>query len=197
MICETAATPVFTTQETAGERCHHILRGNQVALLNDILSDQTRNVMTIKSMLLILTMSAAVVVSSCGQNAPKSAKRHIKMSTSAPTAAFSDGVLAGNTLYLAGKLGIDPQTQKVPDDPREEARLILESMKATLAEGAMTMDNLVSVQVFCTNPEQYYDGFNEVYRTYFTGPLPARAFLGSGPLLRGAHFEIQAVAVKD
>ncbi len=153
--------------------------------------------MTTKTLLLILTTSAAVVASGCAQNATKPAKRHIKMSTTSPTAPFSDAVIAGNTLYLAGKLGIDPQTQKIPDDPGVEAKLILESMKATLAEASMTMDDLVSVQVFCTDPTKYYDGFNEVYRTYFTGPLPARAFLGSGPLLRDAHFEIQAVAVRD
>lgn len=153
--------------------------------------------MTKKPILLLLSVLALMAVTAFQVKPGKTSRRHIKMATSAPTAPFSDAVLAGNTLYLAGKLGIDPKTSKVPDDPREEARLILDSMKATLAEASMTMDDLVSVQIFCTQPEQYYDGFNQVYRGYFKGSLPARAFLGSGPLLRGAHFEIQGVAVKD
>jgi hypothetical protein len=41
-----------------------------------------------------------------------------------------------------------------------------------------------------------YDGFNKVYRTYFTQEYPARAFLGSGPLLNGARFEILGIAVR-
>jgi 2-iminobutanoate/2-iminopropanoate deaminase len=59
----------------------------------------------------------------------------------------------------------------------------------------MTMNDLVSVQVFCPDL-MLYDKFNTIYRSYFGKDFPARAFLGSGPLLRGAHFEIQGVAAK-
>ena len=108
---------------------------------------------------------------------------------------FSDGVLVGDTLYLAGTIGLDPKTGLPPADPKEEARLALEDMKATLAEAGMTMDDLVSVQVFCADLE-LYDDFNQVYRTYFKEKYPARAFIGSGPLLRGGRFEIQGIGVK-
>jgi len=108
---------------------------------------------------------------------------------------FSDGVLVGNTLYLAGRLGTDPKTGKIPEDLEQEVRIILDGMKAVLAEANMTMDDLVTVQVFCPDLS-LYDKFNAVYRSYFGKTFPARAFLGSGPLLRGAHFEIQGVAVK-
>jgi enamine deaminase RidA (YjgF/YER057c/UK114 family) len=59
----------------------------------------------------------------------------------------------------------------------------------------MSMDDLVSVQVFCTDLS-LYDAFNGVYRTYFRRGFPARAFIGSGPLLRGARFEINGVAAR-
>jgi enamine deaminase RidA (YjgF/YER057c/UK114 family) len=59
----------------------------------------------------------------------------------------------------------------------------------------MTMDDLVSVQVFCSDVS-HYDAFNKVYRTFFKKELPARAFLGSGRLLFGARFEVQGVAVR-
>ena len=51
----------------------------------------------------------------------------------------------------------------------------------------MTMDDLAWVQVFAADLTNY-PAFNEVYRTYFKGPLPARAFLGAGSLLSNAHF---------
>jgi 2-iminobutanoate/2-iminopropanoate deaminase len=110
-------------------------------------------------------------------------------------APFSDGILVGDTLYLAGRIGIDPKTGKPPDDVEKEVHLLLDGMKDTLAQAGMSMDDLVYVQVFCPDLS-LYDKFNGIYRMYFTKEFPARAFVGSGPLLRGGHFEVQAIAVK-
>jgi enamine deaminase RidA (YjgF/YER057c/UK114 family) len=57
------------------------------------------------------------------------------------------------------------------------------------------MDDLVFVQIFCSDVA-HYDAFNAVYRTYFEREFPARAFIGSGDLLFGARFEVQAIAVR-
>jgi 2-iminobutanoate/2-iminopropanoate deaminase len=110
-------------------------------------------------------------------------------------APFSDGILVGDTLYLAGRIGIDPKTGKPPDDVEKEVHLLLDGMKDTLAQAGMTMDDLVYVHVFCPDLS-LYDKFNGIYRMYFTKEFPARALVGSGPLLRGGHFEVQAIAVK-
>jgi 2-iminobutanoate/2-iminopropanoate deaminase len=107
---------------------------------------------------------------------------------------FSDAVLVGRTLYLAGRTGHDLKTRALPADPADEVRAILDQMKTVLGQEHMTMDDLVSVQVFCTDVK-LYDTFNAVYRTYFKR-FPARAFLGSGPLLGGARFEVQGIAQK-
>ena len=107
---------------------------------------------------------------------------------------FSGGVLVGKTLYLSGNIGID-ENRKVPDTAEAEARAVLDAVKSTLAEAGMTMDDLVSVQIFCSDVS-HYDAFNGVYRTYFTGKYPARAFIGSGKLLFDARFEVQGIAVK-
>ena len=106
---------------------------------------------------------------------------------------FSGAVMIGDTLYLSGSLGlVDGQ---VPDDPADEARAVLNAIKSTLEAAGMTMDDLVSVQIFCSDVS-HYGAFNEVYRTYFTKEFPARAFIGSGALLFDARFEVQAIAVK-
>ena len=110
-------------------------------------------------------------------------------------APFSDAVQVGNTLYLAGRIGLDPKTGKPPAAIEQEVHLVLDGMKQTLAQANMTMDELVYVQVFCPDLS-LYDQFNKVYRAYFQKDFPARAFVGSGPLLRGGHFEIMAIAVK-
>lgn len=128
------------------------------------------------------------------QAAPSQSKRYINL-PKAVQAPFSDGVLAGNTLYIAGRLGLDPKTSKIPDDIDQEARTVLDGIKSVLSEAGMTMDDLVFVQIFCPDVSLYAK-FNDVYKTYFGKDYPARAFVGSGPLLRGAHFEINAIAVK-
>lgn len=109
---------------------------------------------------------------------------------------FSGAVLAGDTLYISGATDGDPATGKPPADPKVGAKQLLDGMKRTVERAGMTMDDLVWVQIFATNLANYA-AFNEVYRTYFTGPLPARAFVGAGSLLGNANFEIMGIAVKQ
>jgi len=108
---------------------------------------------------------------------------------------FSDGVLVGNTLYLAGRMGFDPTTGKPPDSPADEARILLDGVKAVISAAGMTMDDLAYVTV-CSPDLTLWPGFNEVYRPYFSKDFPARAFIGGVQLLRGGRFELQAIAVK-
>ena len=108
---------------------------------------------------------------------------------------FSDAVLVGDTLYLAGRIGLKPGTREVPATAEEEARNVLDQIKTVLAVEGMTMDDLVTVQVFCSDVS-LFDTWNKIYPTYFGKEPPARAFIGSGPLLFGARFEMQAIAVR-
>jgi 2-iminobutanoate/2-iminopropanoate deaminase len=109
---------------------------------------------------------------------------------------FSGAILTGNTLYLSGHIGIDPKTGKPPADVDEEIKLLLDHVKAILGQAGMTMDDLVYVQIACTDLG-LYDKFNAAYRSYFTTKdLPAREFIGAATLLRGGHFELQAIAVR-
>ena len=129
------------------------------------------------------------------QTPPPSARRAIRLPEDNPQAPFSGGILTGNTLYLAGRIGLD-KTGKAPADVSEEIKLLLDQIKATLEQAGMTMDDLVYVQIACTDLS-LYDKFNAAYRSYFTSKdLPAREFIGAASLLRGGHFEIQAIAVR-
>jgi reactive intermediate/imine deaminase len=145
---------------------------------------------------LLLMVSACVSMSAQAdqKESSQSARRYINLPKPVQ-APFSDGVLLGNTLYIAGRLGLDSKTGKLPEDVEQEARTVLDGVKSVLSEAGMTMDDLVFVQVFCPDVSLYAK-FNDVYKGYFGMDYPARAFVGSGPLLRGAHFEMNAIAVK-
>lgn len=108
---------------------------------------------------------------------------------------FNDAVQVGQTLYVSGRIGFRPGTSQVPDDPSEEARYMLDGVRDVLAQAGMAMNDLVNVQIFCSDIS-LFNTFNTVYKQYFTGDLPARAFIGSGPLLFGARFEIVGIAVR-
>ena len=110
-------------------------------------------------------------------------------------APYSSGVLVKGTFYVSGHLGLDPATGKVPADAEAEARLVLDSVKQTLERAGLTMADLVSVTIYCTDLD-LYEKFNAIYRSYFQDHYPSRAFVGVAKLVRGAHFEIAAVAVK-
>jgi 2-iminobutanoate/2-iminopropanoate deaminase len=108
---------------------------------------------------------------------------------------YSSGVLVNGTYYVSGTLGVDPATGKVPADAEAEVHLVLDSIKQTLDRAGLTMADLVSVTIYCTDLD-LYDKFNTIYRTYFQDHYPSRAFIGVAKLVRGARFEIAGVAVK-
>jgi reactive intermediate/imine deaminase len=162
-------------------------------------NNSIRRGLTILSVLTAIAAALILIQTADAKSpAPKTtvdSRRHIVLPTRTDTLPYSDGVLVGNTLYLAGRIGVDPATGRAPEDLEKEIRLLLDGMKTTLKEAGMAMDDLVSVQIFCPDLS-HYEKFNEIYRTYFTKNFPARAFIGSGPLLRGGRFEAQGIAVR-
>lgn len=105
---------------------------------------------------------------------------------------YSAAVIVGDTVYLSGNTDGGAALGGTSADA---ARRVLDGMKRNVEAAGLTMDDVVSVQVFSSNLDDYA-AFNEVYRTYFKGPLPARAYLGAARLLGDAKFEIMGVAVR-
>ena len=147
-----------------------------------------RNVVT----LCTLILAAVVSISTYAQDS----RIYIdgRSAADANVPPYSGAVLIGDTLHLAGAIGLD-ENLEVPDDPADEARNVMNAIKRSVEAAGMTMDDLVSVQVFCSDVAHYH-AFNDVYRTFFTQEYPARAFIGVGTLLFDARFEVQGIAVK-
>jgi len=122
-------------------------------------------------------------------------RRYINLPDKGANLPFHDAVLANGTLYLSGRIGFEPGTHKVPAEPEQEARNLMDGIQEVLREAGMSMDDLVQVQIYCSDVS-LFERFNKVYGGYFKRELPARAFLGSGPLLFGARFEMMGIAVK-
>ncbi len=142
-------------------------------------------------------LAGVVVAAALGRASAAPGRRFINLPSRAVAGLpFSDAVLVGDTLYIAGRIALDPVTRKPPADAEQEARQVLDQVKQVLAQAGMTMDDLVSVTVYCSDVT-HFDTWNKVYPGYFSSKdYPARAFIGAGPLLFGARFEVQGIAVK-
>jgi enamine deaminase RidA (YjgF/YER057c/UK114 family) len=146
------------------------------------------------ALLLALAGLASCASDRCSRG--NSGPQHLNLPGRTDTLPFSHGVLCCDTFFVAGTLGLEKATGQPPADPEHEVRLLLDDVQAKLALAGMTMEDLVTVQVFCPDLA-LYDTFNRVYAGYFpSGKYPARAFIGSGPLLRGCRFEVNGVAVR-
>ena len=122
-------------------------------------------------------------------------RRVINLPGRHPKLPFSDAVLAGDTLYISGRIGIDPATGTIPPEVDRELEFLFAGFSAVLAQAGMTWDDLTWVQVFSTDLT-LWDRFNAEYVKHFRGDFPARAYLGSAPLLLNGRFEMMGIAVK-
>ena len=127
---------------------------------------------------------------------PAESRRYINLPNRPPGLPFSDGVLVGDTLYISGRIGLDPATGEAPASVEAELGLLFEGFQAVLREAGMNMDDLVWVQVYSPDVSLWQQ-FNAAYVKLFSREFPARAFLGSGPLLMNGRFEMLGIAVKE
>ena len=107
---------------------------------------------------------------------------------------YSQAVRSGNTVYLAGQIGLDPATMEIVAGIGPQIRRVFENLKAVAAAAGGTLDNAVKVTVYLTDLG-HFALVNEIMAGYFTAPYPARAAVGVASLPRGALVEIDAILV--
>ena len=108
---------------------------------------------------------------------------------------LAEAVRVGDTLYLSGQIGIQPGTLKlVPGGIREEAKQTLTNIRTTLEAHGYSMKDVVKCTVMLADIAKWGD-FNEVYKTFFSEPYPARSAIGANGLAVGAQVEVECIAV--
>jgi 2-iminobutanoate/2-iminopropanoate deaminase len=113
-----------------------------------------------------------------------------------PDLPYSWGILAGNTLFVAGATSRNPETyEPVGGDIATQTRQVLHNVGAVLAGAGMDYQDVTSCNVFLDDPRDF-SAMNEVYATFFTADPPARATVRAGLMNPVFRAEIQCVAVR-
>ena len=108
---------------------------------------------------------------------------------------YSHAVLAGNTLYTSGQLGLDPVSGELAAGVEAQAKQALENLRAVLETAGMDFQDVTKTTLFLSDMGDFA-AINAIYAQYFTGEAPARSCVQVAALPKGAAFEIEAVAVK-
>ncbi|WP_312640398.1 RidA family protein [Hydrogenoanaerobacterium sp.] len=108
---------------------------------------------------------------------------------------YSHAMLANNTLYTSGQLGLNPVSGELLAGVEAQAEMALKNLGAVLEAAGMSFTDVVKTTVFLADMGDFA-AINAIYANYFKGECPARSCVQVAALPKGALFEIEAIAVK-
>lgn len=108
---------------------------------------------------------------------------------------YSQAVATGDTVYLSGQIGLDPQNMQMAEGFEAQAHRVFANLRAVAAASGGTLDDIVKLTVYLDDLADFAK-LNEIMAQYFTSPYPARSAVGVSQLPRGALVEIDAILVR-
>jgi reactive intermediate/imine deaminase len=107
---------------------------------------------------------------------------------------YSQAVRCGDTVYLAGQIGLDPATMQMVDGIEAQIRRVFDNLKAVAEAAGGSLDDAAKLTIYLTDLA-HFAKVNEIMSAYFRQPYPARAAVGVASLPRGALVEADAILV--
>lgn len=141
------------------------------------------------------SVAAVLLVLAVAIRADSHQKRAISLLDPSLNLPFSDGIVAGNTLYVAGQQGTDAKGN-LPDGIGPQTQAALDNIGKVVKQAGFEMSDIASVTVYLADIHDFQE-MNKVYRTVMPDPKPARATVQVGGLVNGAKIEISAIAVRS
>lgn len=109
---------------------------------------------------------------------------------------YSAGICAGNFVYTAGQIPLNPETGLMADTIEEQTRQSLSNVKAILEAAGTDLAHVIKTTVFLQNMGDFA-AMNGVYAEFFTENCPARSAVEVARLPKNALVEIEAIAIKE
>ncbi|MBI3008010.1 MAG: RidA family protein [Candidatus Omnitrophica bacterium] len=124
-------------------------------------------------------------------------EKKIIATSNAPKAIgpYSQGVLAGDFLFVSGQIPIDPKTNQIIEgDIALQTKQVLENIKGILESGGASMNNVVKATLYIKDMDEY-GRINEVYSAYLGNVQPARSTVEVKRLPKDVRIEIDVIAL--
>jgi len=107
---------------------------------------------------------------------------------------YSQGIRAGNTVYLSGQLGLDPASGNLADGIDAQAHQVFRNLRAVAEAAGGTLDDMVKLTILMADLADFAK-VNEIMTTYFKAPYPARATYQVAALPKAAKLEVEGILV--
>jgi 2-iminobutanoate/2-iminopropanoate deaminase len=113
-----------------------------------------------------------------------------------PYGQYSQGIIAGNFLFIAGQIGLDKNGKMVLDTPEKEIRQVFENIKEILEAGGCSFKDVVRTLTFVKHLD-IYETFKKVRAEYYPSqvPPPVNSFIEISDLQKGANIEVEVIAL--
>lgn len=145
---------------------------------------------------LFICVVAATLAIACAVQPGYGQERKVVNLAPARGIPFNDGIVAGNTMYVAGQEGTDEAGKLAAGGIGPETTATLENIQKVLKAAGFELKDVVSVTVYLADIHEFPD-MNKVYRNLMPDPKPARATIQAAALVNNARVEISAIAVKQ
>ena len=115
-----------------------------------------------------------------------------------PAGCYSQGIKAGDLVYVSGQVGIDPETGELvaPGDIKVQTERTLKNIALILESVGLTLNNVIKTTVFIDDIDKF-QSFNQVYSEFFISDPPARSTVEISRFMKGICIEIEAIAIDD
>ena len=111
-----------------------------------------------------------------------------------PVGPYSQAIVEGDFIFVAGQGPINPATGSLElGDVRQETKRVFENLRAILQAAGSSLEHVVKCNVYLRDINDFA-AMNEVYKTYFSAPFPARTTIQAGALPGGIGVEIECIA---
>ncbi len=108
---------------------------------------------------------------------------------------YSQAVVKNGMVFISGQIGLDPSTGELDTSFDEQVRQAMRNVKNILEENNLGMSNVLKATVFLIDMEMYPQ-FNEIYKSFFEDPYPAREVVEVSALPKFAQVEISMIAME-
>ncbi len=110
-----------------------------------------------------------------------------------PQASYSTYTRFGDLIFVAGQVGVEPETGRIPSSFADQLKLVLDHIRNILESAGSSTDQVLKMTVFLKD-RAYRTEYDEIFRTYFKGGFPARSTIVADLMGEDFLVEIEAIA---